>query len=66
MWHGFERMCSVYEALTTMVQFFYLHNHVYYTIYINVDVLITIYFYVCRWNMKMRNIKKQANQENIK
>jgi hypothetical protein len=31
--------------------FFDLHNHVYSTIYINVDILIILYFYVCIWKM---------------
>ena len=47
MKHGFERMCIVYERLGAKVCFFYLCNNVYYTIYIYVDILITIYFYVC-------------------
>jgi hypothetical protein len=45
--------------------FIYLCNHLYSTIYNNVDIIITIYFYVCRWKMKRWNIKKQVDQENI-
>ena len=52
MKHGFERMCILYERVGAKVWFFYLHNNVYSTIYINVDIIITIYFYVCRWKMK--------------
>jgi hypothetical protein len=45
--------------------FFYLHNHVYSTIYINVDILITIYFYVCRWKMKGQNIKNKSIKKTL-
>ena len=34
---------------------FYFHIHVYYTKI--EDLLITLYFYVCRWNKKRCNIK---------
>ena len=59
MKHGFEIMCIVYERLGVRYMFFYLRNHVYSTIYINVDILITVYFYVCRWKMKGKNIKNK-------
>jgi len=67
MKHGFERMCIIYERLGAKVCFFFFfsRNHVYSSIYINVDTLITIYFYVCRWKMKGYDIKKQVDQENM-
>jgi hypothetical protein len=66
MQHGFERMCIVYETLTAMVHFFYLCNHVYSTIYINVDIVITLCFYVFRWNTKRINIINKMIKKTIK
>ena len=44
--------------------FFYLHKNVYYTIYVNVYILIIVYFYVCRCNMNGKNIKIRWSRKN--
>lgn len=42
-------MCFPY-LITSMV-----HNHVYYNV--NEDILITLYFCACSWNIKLHNVK---------
>ena len=58
--HGFERMCIVYEIFTAMVYFF-IYEIMYILLYkcVCVCVCVTLYFYVCKWNIKMRNIKNK-------
>ena len=46
------------------VSLFYLQNHVYYTT--NEYILITLYFYVYRWNMKRCNAKLKPINKTIK
>jgi hypothetical protein len=57
-------MCIVYETLVAMVHFF-IYTIMYILLYINVDIIITLHFYVFRWNMK-REHKKRVDQENIR
>jgi hypothetical protein len=57
MKHVFKRMCIVYETIVSMVHFL-IYTIMYILLYINVDMLITLYFYVCRWNIKNKSIKK--------
>jgi hypothetical protein len=39
--------------------FLFTQSCIFYYI-INIDLLITLYFYVCRWNMSSWNIKKKS------
>jgi hypothetical protein len=47
MKHGFKIMCIVYERVGGKVCFF-IYAIMYILLYINVDILITFYFYACR------------------
>ena len=62
-------MCMIHESLLALeVRHFSIYIHVYYlfiSIFIiltNVDRLITIYFYVCRWNFKKKKTIETNNQ----
>jgi hypothetical protein len=37
--------------------FLFMQSCIFYYIYINVNILSTLYLYVCRWNAKRLNIK---------
>ena len=63
MQHGFERVYIVYEPLTATVIFLLMQSCIFY--YINVYILITLYVYVCRWNMKRQNIKNNLVNKTI-
>jgi hypothetical protein len=62
MKHGFKAMCDVHEATKDLVCFFlFMQSCIFY--YINVYILITLYFYICSqmrgWsNMKHKRINK--------
>jgi hypothetical protein len=66
MKHGFKRMCIFYESIGTKVCFFvYAIMYILLYIYINTNILITIYFYVCRWKMKWKNIKNKSIKQTL-
>ena len=45
MKHGFKIMCIVYETLVVMGHFFITQSFILYYINIDIDILITLYFY---------------------
>ena len=61
MRNGFENMCEVYDTSTELVHVF-IYVVIYIILSINVDILITFYFYACRWNMKIWNKIKSMNK----
>ena len=51
---GLKNMCEFYDSLIEMVIVF-IYVVMYIILSINVYVLITFYFYSCRWNMEIWN-----------
>lgn len=56
IWLGFETICTFYESFIFMVHRYSIYIDVYYLfqfiILTNVETLIRLYFYVCKWNLK--------------
>ena len=62
MKYGFKRMCIIHEEMDATVHFLFMQSCI--KNYINVDILIKLYFYVCKWKrLKIQNIKiKRINE----
>jgi hypothetical protein len=59
----FERMCIIQDSIMSI---FNLHSNILFIsiliILTNVDTLITLYFYFCRWNLKKRKTIEAINK----
>ena len=61
MRNGFQNMREFYDSLVELIDF-PIYALMYIMLFINVYILITFYFYACRWNMEIWNEIKSINK----